>query len=72
MKNLPKCNNEVRQRMRDARVPQWLLAEKLGVHESVLSRMVSRHELPDDEKQHMLEVIDSLAEERRAAENDES
>lgn len=38
----------------------WELAEKLGTHESMLSRKL-RHELPDDEKKKMFALIDEIA-----------
>ena len=55
------CNNEVRQRMKDAGVPQWLVAEALGKNEFSFSREL-RHELPDEEKQRILDAIDRIAE----------
>ena len=39
----------------------WQLAEKLGIHEGTLSRKL-RHELPEEEKNKILALIDEIAE----------
>ena len=45
-----------------AGVKLWELAEALGIADTSLSRKL-RRELPDDEKQRILEIIDRLSKE---------
>ncbi|MDQ0221366.1 hypothetical protein [Peribacillus cavernae] len=40
-------------------VPNWLIAEKLGIHENSLYRLL-RQELPKDKKEEILKVIEKL------------
>lgn len=55
-------NKDIRQALAARNLTQWKLADVLGIREEVLSRML-RHELPDDEKQKMLEAINQIKEE---------
>ena len=48
-----------------AGVKLWELAEALGIADTSLSRKL-RRELPDDEKQRILEIIDRLSKEASA------
>lgn len=48
-----------------AGVKLWELAEALGIADTSLSRKL-RHELPEDEKQKILEIIDRLSKEASA------
>ncbi len=54
-------NMEIRQKALTFGIRLWQIAEALGVSDFALSRML-RHELPDEEKQKILEIIDRLAE----------
>ena len=55
-------NNVIRQAAKSAGVKLWELAEALGIADSTLSRHL-RRELPDEEKQKILEIIDRLSKE---------
>lgn len=55
-------NLEIRRAAGGAGIKLWELAEALGVADATLSRKL-RRELPDDEKQRILEVIDLLSKE---------
>ncbi|MBQ4424570.1 MAG: hypothetical protein II882_02400 [Lachnospiraceae bacterium] len=56
-------NVEIRERAKASGVAQWEIAECLGIHEAVLSRKL-RHELSDDEKAKIFEIIDQIKERR--------
>lgn len=56
-------NIEIRRRAAGAGVRLWQVAEELGLADSSLSRKL-RHELPAEEKQKILEIIERLKEER--------
>ncbi len=62
MRVLPKCNNEIRQRMKQSGVPQWAVAEKLGMSEFDMSRKM-RHELSPEDKVEVLAIIEQIAQE---------
>ena len=57
-------NKEIREAAKKKGVLLWQLAEALGIQDSGLSRKL-RHELPEQEKEKMLLVIDKLALERQ-------
>lgn len=59
MKNL-----EIRTAYMQAGVKQWQLAEALGLSETHFSRKL-RKELPQEEKEKILETIDRLAQEKQ-------
>ncbi|MGE6379220.1 hypothetical protein [Peribacillus muralis] len=40
-------------------VPNWLIAEKLGVHENSFYRLL-RQELPKEKKEEILKIIEEL------------
>lgn len=40
-------------------VPNWLIAEKLGIHENSFYRLL-RQELPKEKKKEILEIIEEL------------
>lgn len=40
-------------------VPNWLIAEKLGIHENSFYRLL-RHELPKKKKEEILKIIEEL------------
>ena len=54
-------NKDIRQALAARNLKQWQLAEVLGIREEALSKML-RYELPDDEKQKMLEAINQIKE----------
>jgi hypothetical protein len=56
-----KANQDVRKVAKDAGVPLWVVANRLGLHESVLSRML-RFELPDQRKSEIMATISKIAE----------
>lgn len=43
-------------------VPNWLIAEKLGIHENSFYRLL-RQELPNEKKEEILKIIDELKQE---------
>jgi hypothetical protein len=55
-------NNTIREQAKKSRVKLWRVAECLGIADSVLSRKL-RHELPETERDHILQIIKTLAEE---------
>lgn len=55
------ANKDVRDALRARKLPQWRLADALGIHEETLSRKL-RRELPDDEKARMLSAINQIEE----------
>ncbi len=56
-------NSEVRSKMREKRIPAWMIADAEHVHENTVLRRL-RHELPDSEKARILALIDDLAKEK--------
>ena len=50
------ANTEIREAMKKAGVAQWQLADLVGCSENTIQRKL-RKELPEDMKQHLLEVI---------------
>lgn len=55
-----KKNREVRQFLKDKRVFQWEVAERLGVHETTVIRWL-RTELPEERKQSIMEAASAIA-----------
>lgn len=58
-------NEDIRQAAKAAQVKLWQIAEVVGLNDGNFSRKL-RHELPDDEKQRILEIIDRLSKEASA------
>lgn len=56
-------NKEIRNAARAAGVLYWEIAEKLGIQDSAFSRKL-RKELPQDERDKILGIINELAAER--------
>ena len=52
-------NQEIRQRLAQAQVKHWQLAEAMSVSEFTLSRRL-RHELPQEEQARILDIIDRM------------
>lgn len=59
-------NVEIRSACMQSGIKQWQLAEAIGVSETHFSRKL-RRELPKDEKEKILAIIDRLAQEKREA-----
>lgn len=57
-------NREIREAAKRASVHLWQVAEACGVNDGNFSRKL-RKELPQEEKQRILEAIDRLAQEKR-------
>lgn len=55
-------NQALRQAAKAAKVQLWRIAEVLGVSEPTMTRKL-RRELPENEKQQMLKIIEQLAKE---------
>lgn len=53
-------NNDIRTAAKDQKVKMWEIAEALGIQDSAFSRKL-RHELSEQEKAEVLEVIRSIA-----------
>ncbi len=60
-----KANSEVRAAMHAGKVPAWAIGAEIGVHENTILRRL-RFELPEQEKQKYLSVIDKLSAEKEA------
>lgn len=56
------ANIEIRQAAKSAGVRHWQIAEAIGIAEETFSRKL-RHELPADEQQTIMEIIQKLAKE---------
>ena len=61
-------NMEIRRKLKEAKVMQWQVADKLGVSEMTLVRKL-RYELPEDEKQKIFAIIDKIAVEKNNKNN---
>lgn len=58
-------NSEIRTAMRGKKIPAWMIADAEGVHENTILRRL-RHELPAEEKQRILSIIDRIAADKAA------
>ncbi|MGN1194467.1 MAG: hypothetical protein ACI4SB_03195 [Acutalibacteraceae bacterium] len=58
-------NIDIRVKATESGVKMWQLAERLGMHECTFSRKL-RHELPEEEKNKILALIDEIAEKESA------
>ena len=54
------CNNDIRFCAKNSGVRLWQVAEALGIWEANLSRKL-RHELPKEEKEKIMGIIEQLA-----------
>lgn len=59
-------NKEIRDAAKERKVKMWQIAEALGIQDSAFSRKL-RHELPQEEKEKILAIIDRMDRERREA-----
>lgn len=55
------ANTDIKVAARNTGVKLWRVAETLGISDSSLSRKL-RHELPDEEKEKILDIIERLKE----------
>ena len=53
-------NSQIKEYAKDRGVFLWQVAEKLGLHNSNFSRKL-RHELPAEETEQIIQIIDDLA-----------
>lgn len=60
------ANAEIRKAAKSAGVCLWQVAERIGINDGNFSRKL-RRELPDQEKQEILQIIQDLAAERMEA-----
>ena len=51
-----KTNEKIRTALRERKMYQWELAERLGVSEPTLTRWL-RHELPEDKQNQIVSII---------------
>lgn len=58
-------NQEIRRKAKEKGVYLWQIAEKLGVCDMTLTRKL-RHELPENEKTEILDIIESISASRKA------
>jgi hypothetical protein len=59
------CNMDLRQKAKEKGVFFWQIAAELGVSEPTMTRRL-RFELPEQEKQKYLSIIDQLSSEKEA------
>lgn len=59
------CNMDLRQKAKEKVVFFWQIAAELGVSEPTMTRRL-RFELPEQEKQKYLSIIDKLSSEKEA------
>lgn len=58
------CNKEIREAAKRAGVHLWQVAEVYGINDGNFSRKL-RQELPQEEKEKILAIIDRLAQEKQ-------
>ena len=54
------ANEEIRNMSKQYNVPQWKIADKLGVCEQTYLRWL-RHELPEDKRKAVIDAINEIA-----------
>lgn len=59
-----KANMKIREKAKNSGVRLWQIADALGIQESMFSKRL-RNELPEDEQERILAIIDKLAKERQ-------
>lgn len=53
-------NAEIKRTAKERGIPLWKIAEKMGIGDYTLSRKM-RHELPQEEQDQIIEIMDALA-----------
>ena len=61
---MTKANLEIRTAMQKNKIPAWAIGTEIGVHENTILRRL-RFELPEQEKQKYLTIINKLSAEKR-------
>ncbi len=59
---MTRANQDIRAAARESGIMLWQVADKMKMHDANLSRKL-RHELPDDQKQKIFNIIDELKQE---------
>ena len=54
---MQQCNMKVRQAVKKAKMPLWVLADLLDISEPTLFRWL-RHELPEEKQENMLRLVE--------------
>lgn len=57
------CNVEIKEKAKQCGIRLWQIADKLGLQDCAFSRKL-RKELPREEKEKILEIIDQLSQEK--------
>lgn len=60
------CNKEIREAAKNAGIHLWQVAAAYGINDGNLSRKL-RQELPQEEKEKILAIINRLAQEKQEA-----
>lgn len=60
------CNKEIREAAKNAGIHLWQVAEAYGINDGNFSRKL-RQELPQEEKEKILAIINRLAQEKQEA-----
>ena len=58
------ANSKIKMRLMERDVRQWELAKKMGISETTLYRRL-REELPRDEQNRILSIVDEIVAERK-------
>ena len=61
-----KANLEIRNALKEAKIPVWQVAYEIGVHENTVLRKL-RIEMCDSEKANMLNIIKKLSKQKETA-----
>lgn len=64
------ANQTIRKAAKAARVPLWMLAERIGVSEPTMTRKL-RRELDSREQEKILAIIAEIAREKEAADGEQ-
>ncbi|MBB5185409.1 dissimilatory sulfite reductase (desulfoviridin) alpha/beta subunit [Faecalicoccus acidiformans] len=59
-----KRNLDIRNKLKETEIYLWEVADKLGISETHFVRKM-RYELPEEEKEKILSIIDEIVRERR-------
>lgn len=61
---MTKCNLDIRQQIKNAGLPLWLVASQIGIADTTFSKWL-RKELPDTTKKEILKAIEEIKVERQ-------
>jgi transposase-like protein len=62
---MTKCNLDIRQQIKEAGLPLWAVADRLGIADTTFSKWL-RKELPKEKKQEILAVTEDIKRETKA------